>query len=45
LKDYLLHAQETGREFILETRPDTTFSGPLKNLIDGGLITQRPFGQ
>jgi hypothetical protein len=38
LMDFHLYSQQTGRQFILYTRPNTTFSGPLQNLINNGSI-------
>jgi len=40
LRDYLDFAQQTGRSFDLYTRPTTTFSGPLQDAIDSGLINR-----
>jgi hypothetical protein len=42
LKDFHMYAQQTGRQFILYTRPNTTFSGPLQNLINNGSIITKP---
>jgi len=36
--DFHLHSQKFGLDFILYTRPSTTFSGPLQNLINNGSI-------
>jgi hypothetical protein len=41
LTDFHKYAQETGREFILHTRPNTTFSKPLQTLIDEGSIAHK----
>jgi len=38
LRDYLKYSQENGLQFILHTRPNTTFSKPLQQLIDNGTI-------
>jgi RHS repeat-associated protein len=38
LTDFHLYSQQTGRQFILYTRPNTTFSGPLQNLINNRII-------
>jgi hypothetical protein len=45
LRDFLEHAKNTNRTFILETRQSTKISGPLQNLIDDGLIDHRIIGQ
>jgi RHS repeat-associated protein len=42
LVDFHLYSQQTGRQFILYTRPNTTFSGPLQNLINNGSIITKP---
>jgi hypothetical protein len=41
LRDYLAHAQNNDLTFILHARPDTTYSGPLRQLIDAGQIELR----
>lgn len=38
LMDFHMFSQQTGSQFILHTRPNTTFSGPLQNLINNGSI-------
>jgi hypothetical protein len=38
LTDFHLYSQQNELQFILYTRPTTTFSGPLKNLINNGSI-------
>lgn len=38
LMDFHLYSQKNGLDFILHTRPTTTFSGPLQNLINNGSI-------
>jgi len=45
LRDFLAHAQATGRTFILETRATTKISSPLQELIDRGLIVHRVIGE
>lgn len=40
--DFHMFSQQTGRQFILYTRPNTTFSGPLQNLINNGSIITKP---
>lgn len=42
LIDFHLYSQQTGRQFFLYTRPNTTFSGPLQNLINKGSIITKP---
>lgn len=42
LTDFHMFSQQTGRQFILYTRPNTTFSGPLQNLINNGSIITKP---
>ena len=42
LTDFHLYSQQTGRQFILYTRPTTTFSGPLQNLINNGSVIVKP---
>ena len=42
LMDFHLYSQQTGRQFILYTRPNTTFSGPLQNLINNRSIITKP---
>ncbi len=42
LTDFHMFSQQTGRQFILWTRPNTTFSGPLQNLINNGSIITKP---
>jgi RHS repeat-associated protein len=42
LTDFHLFSQQTGRQFILYKRPNTTFSGPLQNLINNGSIITKP---
>ena len=41
LRDYLAHAQNNDLTFILHARPDTTYSGLLRQLIDAGHIELR----
>lgn len=41
LRDFHSFSQQTGRQFILYTRPGTTLSGPLRNAINQGTITHR----
>jgi hypothetical protein len=41
IRDYLAHAQDNDLTFILHARPDTIYSGPLRQLIDSGQITLR----
>ncbi|AXT61814.1 hypothetical protein D1816_16110 [Aquimarina sp. AD10] len=41
LKDFHLFSEQTGKSFILHTRPTTTFSTPLKRLIENGYIIRR----
>jgi hypothetical protein len=38
LRDYLMYAQKNNLTFVLHVRPETTYSGPLQNLIDAGHI-------
>ena len=45
LRDFLAHAQLTGRTFILETRAYTRISEPLQELIDEGLVIHKIIGQ
>ncbi len=42
LRDFHMFSQQTGRQFILYTRPTTTFSRPLQNLINQGQIIVKP---
>lgn len=42
ITDFYLFSQQTGKQFILYTRPTTTFSGPLQDLINQGSIIVRP---
>ncbi len=42
LWDFHMFSQQTGRQFMLYTRPTTTFSGPLQGLINQGQIIVRP---
>jgi hypothetical protein len=42
LRDFHKFASETGRDFILYTRPNTTLSGPLRNAIKQGDIILKP---
>ena len=42
LRDFHSFSQQTGRQFILYTRPTTTFTRPLQNLINQGQIIVRP---
>ena len=42
LTDFHLYSQQNGLQFILHTRPTTTFSGPLQNLINNGSIIVKP---
>lgn len=42
LTDFHLYSQQNGLQFILHTRPTTTFSGPLQNLINKGSIIVKP---
>jgi hypothetical protein len=42
LTDFHLFSQQTGRQFILYTRPNTNFSRPLQNLINNGSIITKP---
>jgi hypothetical protein len=41
LRDYLAHAENNDLTFILHARPETTYSGPLQQLIDAGQIKLR----
>jgi hypothetical protein len=41
LRDYSAFAAETGRQFNLWVRPDTSLSGPLQNAISSGEINLR----
>lgn len=41
LRDFYQYAQQTGRQFVLYTRPDTKISGPLQKLIDEGKILRK----
>ena len=41
LRDYLSHARNNDLTFILHTRPEATYSGPLQQLIDAGQIKLR----
>jgi hypothetical protein len=41
LRDFHSFSQQTGRDFILYTRPNTTLSGPLQNAINQGTIIHR----
>ena len=45
LRDFLAHSQANGLTFVLETRAATRLSGPLKDLIDRGLIIHKVIGQ
>jgi len=45
LRDFLAYAQREGLTFILQTRPNTTFSGPLQELIDQGFIVHQIIGR
>ncbi|WP_185218132.1 putative toxin [Sphingobacterium mizutaii] len=38
LRDYLNYSQQNGLQMILHTRPSTTFSKPLQQLINNGTI-------
>ena len=38
IKDFIQYSQATGREFIIYTRANTTFTKPLQDAIDQGLI-------
>jgi hypothetical protein len=38
LRDYLVHALDNDLTFILHARPETTYSGPLRQLIDADQI-------
>ena len=42
LTDFHLYSQQTGRQFILYTRHNTTFSGPMQNMINSGNIIVKP---
>jgi RHS repeat-associated protein len=42
LNDFHLYSNQTGRQFMLYTRPTTTFSMPLQNLINSGNIIVKP---
>lgn len=42
IRDYYLYSQQTGRQFILYTRSNTTFTRPLQKLIDQGDIIVKP---
>jgi RHS repeat-associated protein len=42
LTDFHLYSQQNELQFILYTRPTTTFSGPLQNLINNGSIILKP---
>jgi RHS repeat-associated protein len=42
LTDFYLYSKNTSRQFILYTRPNTTFSGTLQNLINNGDIIVKP---
>ena len=42
LRGFHMFSQQTGRQFILYTRPTTTFSRPLQNLINQGQIIVKP---
>jgi len=42
LTDFHLFSQQTGRQFLLYTRTNTTFSGPLQNLINNESIITKP---
>ncbi|MDR1199320.1 MAG: hypothetical protein LBK94_10000 [Prevotellaceae bacterium] len=41
LRDFSVFSQQTGREFMLYTRPNTILSTPLRQAIDNGLIIRR----
>lgn len=41
LKDFHIYARKTGRQFILHTRSNTTFSTPLRKLIQEGKIIHK----
>lgn len=41
LKDYILYAQKTGRQFILHTRRSTKLSKPLQDLVDQGVVVPK----
>lgn len=42
LRDYLNYSQQNGLDFMLHTRPSTTFSKPLQKLIDQKIILHNP---
>lgn len=42
LRDYLKYSQDNKLDFILHTRPSTTFSKPLQELIDQKIILHNP---
>ncbi|MDR3624966.1 MAG: putative toxin, partial [Chlamydiales bacterium] len=42
IKDFLLYSQQTTRQLIIYARPDTTFTKPVQQLIDQGLIVIKP---
>jgi len=42
LTDFHLYSQQNGLQFILHTRPTTTFSKPLQQLINNGTIIHNP---
>jgi RHS repeat-associated protein len=41
LRDFSTFSQQTGRQFMLYTRPNTVLSAPLQQAIDNGLIIQK----
>jgi len=42
LKDFYIYSSQTSRQFIIYTRPTTTFSSPLRDLINQGEIIIKP---
>ena len=41
LRDFYQYSNDNGLQMILHTRSTTTFTGPLQNLIDNGLIIRQ----